>query len=144
MPGPDHASARLVLSPEEERAYEQHDLRRAVWAYLSELRHSADFVKLAAPAASMMRVILALGDEPGDRAAAIAESAVLGGILHGIAPRDGAGWTVAEQHFDEKTLEDLRHWTPIEGWFGHPPGEYCACGCRWRAGEAAPARPRTS
>ena len=64
MPGPDDASARLVLSPEEERAYEQHDLRRAVWAYLSELRHSADFVKLAAPAASMMRVILALGDEP--------------------------------------------------------------------------------
>ena len=72
MPGPDDTAARLVLSPEEERAYEQPDLRRAVWAYLSELRHSADFVKLAAPAASMMRVILALGDEPGDRAAAIA------------------------------------------------------------------------
>jgi len=120
------------VSDAEERAYERRDLRGVAWAFLYEIRHSPEYIKLAAPAASMMRVILALGEEPEDRALAIAEAAVVGSVLHGIAPRDEAGWAIAERVFGEETLEDLRHWRPRRGWFGHSPGEFCDCGCRWR------------
>ena len=95
----------------------------------------------------MMRVILALGDEPEDRAAAIAETAVMGSILHGIAPRDDAQWAIAERIYDEATLEDLRHWTPLMGQFGHPPREdteeFCSCGCRWSKHRAGQSRDRS-
>lgn len=74
------------VSDAEERAYERRDLRGVAWAFLYEIRHSPEYIKLAAPAASMMRVILALGEEPEDRALAIAEAAVVGSVLHGIAP----------------------------------------------------------
>ncbi|MGE0601775.1 MAG: hypothetical protein AB7J35_19860 [Dehalococcoidia bacterium] len=126
---------RLVLAPEEERAYEERDLRTVAWRFLSEIRHDEDYIKLAAPAASMMRVILALGEEPEDRTAAINETAVIGSILHGIAPRDAAQWAIAERIYDDATLEDLRHWRPRDGHFGHVPREAgegrCACGCHW-------------
>lgn len=127
---------RLVLSLEEEKAYEDRDLRTVAWRFLSEIRHSRDFLKYSAPAASMMRVVFAQGDEPEDRAAAIAETAVIGSILHGIAPRDADQWAIAERIYDEAALEDLRHWTPLLGQFGQPPrrdtAEFCSCGCRWR------------
>ncbi len=126
----------ITLSPAEEKAYRDHDLRNVAWYFLSEIRHSSDFLKYSAPAASMMRVILAQGDEPQDRATALAETAVIGSILHGIAPRDEEQWAIAERLYDEATLEDLRHWDPLLGYFGHPPrkdsGEFCSCGCRWR------------
>jgi hypothetical protein len=126
----------LTLSSAEEKAYRDHDLRQVAWSFLSEIRHSADFLKYSAPAASMMRVILAQGEEPPDRAIALAETAVIGSILHGIAPRDAEQWAIAERLYDEARLEDFRHWTPVLGYFGHAPredtDEFCSCGCRWR------------
>jgi hypothetical protein len=100
----------LVLTPEEELAYEQRDLRTVAWRFLAAIRHDRDYIKLAAPAASMMRVILALGEEPEDRAAAIAETDVIGSVLHGMAPRTAAQWAIAESVYDAATIEDLRHW----------------------------------
>ncbi len=135
-PDSDGDTERLVLSPEEEKAYESRDLRTVAWRFLSEIRHAPEFLKLSAPAASMMRVIFALGDEPEDRAAAIAETAVIGSILHGIAPRDEDQWAIAERIYDDATLDDLRHWTPLMGQFGQAPrqdtAEFCSCGCHWR------------
>ncbi|MGE3074661.1 MAG: hypothetical protein AB7N24_00915 [Dehalococcoidia bacterium] len=112
-----------MLVPEEERAYEERDLRTVAWRFLSEIRHDEDFIKLAAPAASMMRVILALGEESEDRASAINEAAVIGGVLHGIAPRTAAQWAIAERVYDKATLEDLRHWRPQGGDPGEPASE---------------------
>ena len=100
----------LVLTPDEERAYAERDLRTVAWMFLAAIRHDRDFIKLSAPAASMMRVILALGEEPEDREAAINETAVIGSVLHGIAPRDAAQWAIAERIYDKATLDDLRRW----------------------------------
>lgn len=145
-PDPNQPDAEHpVLSPALEAVYARHDLLNAAWEFLYQIRRSPEYVKSSSAAASMMRVILAKGEEPEDRAVAFSEAIVVGSILHGIAPRDEAQWAIATKFYDEKTLEDLRHWTPVHGYFGHPalkPGQsLCECGCFWRREDGSPWSP---
>ena len=113
------------------RAFEKRDLLTVAWDYLRHIRSSPDHEKLASPAASIMRVILALGGEDEVAAEKLEEAIVIGGAINGLPPVTERGWEVAARVFDPMMLAHLRAWRPEDGWSGHLPESREDWDARW-------------
>jgi hypothetical protein len=138
MPRPNEQSSaagpepvRIELTIELATAFDKRDLATVAWDYLREVRSSSDYLKSASPAASMMRVIFALGAEDEVSGEKLEEAVVIGGAINGLPPITERGWSIAERVFEPAMLTYLRNWRPEEGWAGHPAESRDAWNARW-------------
>lgn len=90
-------------------ALAQDDLRGVAWSWLARLSRSLT-VSEATKAVGWARLLQRLGAEADDSNEAILEASVLGGVMHGFAPRTEEQWEYAAQVFDPETLEVIRQW----------------------------------
>ena len=112
---------RVELSDALAKAFAQHNLMAVAWDYLEEIRRSADYVKYASPAATMMRVIQNLGPDGVLTEEQKAEALVIGGAINGLPPITDEGWRIAERLFEPGMLKYMQRWGPEQGWAGHAP-----------------------
>lgn len=102
------------------------DLKGVAWAWLAQLSRTLN-TEDANRAVAWARILEKLGAPDGETKQGLLEASVLGGVIHGFAPRTAEQWEFAESVFDAETLNDIRTWTPstpeglVDG--ASPPGD---------------------
>lgn len=95
-------------------AIARDDLLGIAWSWLAALSRRLEATD-ANRAVGWARLIQRLGAEAGDSEEGLLESSVLGGVMHGFAPRTQEQWQFARKTFDPQTYADIRTWA------GMPP-----------------------
>lgn len=90
-------------------ALARDDLRGVAWSWLARLSRSLGVAE-ANKAVGWARLLQRLGADAGDSNEAILEASVLGGVMHGFAPRTEEQWEYARETFDPETLAVIEQW----------------------------------
>jgi len=90
------------------------DLRGVAWWWLECLCSEAEPAKAAGAAASIIRVLSALGEAPIARERAFAEAELLGSLMSGIPPRGEEDEALAEEMLGADALERMARWPLAE------------------------------
>jgi hypothetical protein len=93
-------------------AIEARDLYEVAWDLLAESVNGEP--RNASLISTLIRVLASLGSPPLDDERALAEAALRGLVMNGLAPRNPKEWALAEETFDDDTLADLRQREAIE------------------------------
>lgn len=93
-------------------ALAQDDLRGVAWSWLARLSRNLGVAE-ANKAVGWARLLQRLGADAGESEEAILEASVLGGVMHGFAPRTEEQWEYARQVFDPETLAVIRQWAGL-------------------------------
>lgn len=97
---------------EMDEALENGDLRAVAWAWLRQLSRELN-VADAMRAVGWARLLERLGAKAGDTEEGLLEASVLGGVLHGFAPRTEEQWEFARKTFDPETYAGIRAWAGL-------------------------------
>lgn len=111
---PSAAEAASTGAEPEKR--ERVDIRRLARNALEAVSEDAASPAYAARFVHAIKATEAMGEEPETLQEQMAMAALLGGVMHGIPPRDREQWELLEQNFDRRTLLDLYRWYPMT-WF---------------------------
>lgn len=103
---------RTPPAPDIRDAIESHNLHAVAWGLLG--REVVSEQPNASLVSTLIRVLASLGPAPLDDERALAEAALRGVLMNGLAPRNADEWALAEEIFDEPTLADLRQREAIE------------------------------
>lgn len=122
----DAAEPGPMPSPE---VWKKRDLRGLAWWAAEHLLNGTLPTANVTALNGLMRVLIALGDDPSDEADVLAEIELRGIIMHGMPPRDEEEWALAERVFDADAIAEFRRWDsrlterypagtprPIVGW----------------------------
>lgn len=89
-------------------------MRALAWGLLDRLLDGPQDARTIATAASLLRLVAALGPEDPGLDEALAAIELHGRAWHGLPPRDSDGWQRAEALFGPEALAELRRWVAAD------------------------------
>ena len=96
-------------------ALASRNLRDFTWYALEGVLRALGWERGGAVIASLIRALIAQGEDKMDLSEASAIAVVNGLMVHGIPPRNEEEWEVAGRIYEPKIVELLKTWPPLEG-----------------------------
>jgi hypothetical protein len=103
------------ISAAERRALDERNLREFNWLALEGVRAELGYSRGGSVIASLIRTLIAQGEDHMDLKEASEIAVVNGLMVHGVPPRTEREWEIARRIFEPDVVRHLEGWPAFEG-----------------------------